>query len=284
MGACQPFVVGSNVSTVSTDGVTVYWTDPAGTLNACPADTCSADKASHLTTPAGGFTQFSPIPGGGLLGYADGTLTRCQHGCASTSTVASNVTMPNSILAAGASVFWTDDSAMQIHTCALANCIPRSFESGVEVFNYGSLAADSKNLYWTTEMGLFSCPLTGCISPMQPSSSPPVSALATDSDNVYWVDQIGNLFTCPSAGCGVNPRTLVFGLTSTMGLASDGKTVFYTDQVTGTVNACAAVGCNTRPTVIATGQRLPAALQVTPKALYWINLGTKTPSLMKMAR
>jgi streptogramin lyase len=91
-----------------------------------------------------------------------------------------------------------------------------------------------------------------------------------DATNVYFTYD-GTVGSCPISGCSA-PTVPADNLKDPNDIATDGITVYWTDQTDDTVLRCAVSGCNDAPTVIATNQNSPKGIAVDDTAVYWTQL------------
>jgi hypothetical protein len=128
------------------------------------------------------------------------------------------------------------------------------------------------------------CPVSGaCANPfVLADGQSSTSRLAIDAKSVYWINagtQANNytdgvLAKCDIVGCGGQPTMLApatvsaYSAPAPVGLAADGTNVYWTEA--GSVLACAAQGCNNKPTTLASGQWGGGGIAVDATNVYFV--------------
>ncbi len=178
--------------------------------------------------------------------------------------LASNQLLPHGIAYGNGIVYWTDTIAANVNRCAANACNPMPIDmaiSGPEgiavtttkayvasgggraIYAYDladasktvvagdagspfSVTTDSTNVYWTSGIGVYGCPLTGCTSaPTQFGASPGPSRLATNGVTLFWTD--GD-FVVYSAPVTLGATTALFTASNPGGIAADATHVYVT--------------------------------------------------------
>jgi hypothetical protein len=235
--------------------------------------------ASDPTFAVGGGFAFWDDPSGGQ------SLVRCSvAGCGGKPEVV--LTGAVSPLAVDASRLY-GASTSGVFTCSISDCMGTLAMLWSEP-NAVSMAADASGVYWTTVVAadqVIECPASGC------NNTPIVvvtrrdnfgggERLAVDDENVYIANAngcgSGSIVTCPKSGCPGDPAVLASGVTSSTGIASDGRYVYFTDDgsnscggspdpdsvASPSVRRCSVAGCNDHAETVASGLANPSALAI----------------------
>jgi hypothetical protein len=240
-GVCQPVNLAPAVAPqgVAVDATNVYWTDSTtGQVATCAKSGCNGTPTFLVSNSAQLYPQ-SIVAEGGTVYY-----------------VTYDFSNPGAVFGCGAG------GCNNLPTTIAAN------QAGPI-----ALAADSSNLYWTTQGGqVMQCALGGCsgnptalatVAGLQPLG---IGALAVDATSVYWSDS-GGIEKCSIAGCSGAPTTLV-AAQQAYGLVTDGTNVYWTDYQNGFVYQCPNTGC-AQPTVLASALDHPNNLAVDASNVYW---------------
>jgi hypothetical protein len=152
-----------------------------------------------------------------------------------------------------------------------------------------AIAVDDVNAYWVTYATpggvLTKAPLGGGPSTALASEQDRAAPIAVDDANVYWMTGQATVMSIPKTGG--TPTVLVPGPAPAQenlpfSLATDGASVYWTDEAGGTVSKVAVVGGDV--TVLATDQSGPGAIAVDGTSVYWSNggAGTTTGAVMRL--
>jgi hypothetical protein len=122
--------------------------------------------------------------------------------------------------------------------CAISGFATNPTVIGAAQAGPQGIAADATNVYWGNATGgnLVKCSVSGCAPNPTTiafglANGAPV--IAVDATNVYWIEPsnlTASIETCPIAGCGDHPATLVSGQILPNALAVDATSVYWTDQ------------------------------------------------------
>jgi hypothetical protein len=194
----------------------------------------------------------------------------------------------------GQNLYWTTQDEVSVMACSLAGCgdTPLTLWSDLATspnLLTSGIAVDDEDVYWATEDGeILKCAKSDCTSAILVASGPVTAAqIAIDDLNVYWTTSqplgLGQVLKCPKTGCGDSPTTLVSGLSSAYGIATDGASVYWAElggssccvggPGRGRIAECATSGCNDQPTTLAGGLTQPSGIAVDANNVYWTTLG-----------
>ena len=94
----------------------------------------------------------------------------------------------------GSQLYFTDDVQGKVEACGETACTnPILLASNLN--GPGSIAVDTKGIYWIDGNGIETCPITGCTSPMVLAPAPSTNYmvdLAINGSYVYWIEGDGN--------------------------------------------------------------------------------------------
>jgi hypothetical protein len=95
----------------------------------------------------------------------------------------------------------------------------------------------------------------------------PVDRVAVDPNNVYWSNDVA-IKSCPITGCTGPPLLIANDQQAPRGLVVDDKYVYWTNG-DNTVRACPTSGCTGQPMILADGQDDPQGIAVNATHVYW---------------
>ena len=95
--------------------------------------------------------------------------------------------------------------------------------------------------------------------------------LAVDDHGVYWGDNVvdGSINSCPLAGCGSDPPTLLAHTEAPITLVVDQGTLFWVTSQLGDIWVCATSGCSDNPKQLASEQPSAYFVAVYQGNVYW---------------
>jgi hypothetical protein len=242
---CSPFVIcnGACIDTTS---------DPAN-CGACGHSCGSAECTTGICSPT--------VLAMGLMGAArlaldatnvywtsagDGTVRRISKQGGSISVLASQINTPYGIAVNATSVYFTSQgTAANNFTDGAVLMVPN----------------------------LKTPPASGSTPTVIASLRKRPRTVRLDDKNVYWLDTgilgtDGSANYCPLAGCGSAPPTsLTGGLQDPYGLAVNSTSLFYTEEMAGTVSVIAIAGG--KPTPLSQGQAEPSGLAIDTTEAFW---------------
>jgi hypothetical protein len=181
----------TGANAIATDGTNTYWGSSGNsTLYSCNVGGCN-NVPTKLTNAN---VANAIIAVGSTLYFANNfEIDTCATtGCTSPTTFASGQT--NRLASDGTNVYWADDSANQVFSCAVGGCNQKPTVMASNQYQAYAVATDGTNVYWTTLAGLImKCSISNCSTPMQLQSnqSHPI-AIAVDATSVYWINSQGN--------------------------------------------------------------------------------------------
>ena len=298
MGTCEALTLASGQSTpgaiiVVSDAL--YWGNANEIMRcALPAeavivdsgvadsDLADADADADLVDAAADLADAgidASEPDGGVLAATCGA------------SVTSYRSTPSGALSAfateGARLFWLDN--VNLWSCALGATCPAETPLVVPITRYAppvaagrglQLVAGASALYWPGPGGIEACSLGGC-NFMSEFAQSGTSGIALADATAYWgagpsvTDCVATSTSCPAAMA----LLAVPGATAAFYLATDGTTVYWTEQAAdGGVRSCPVSGCTT-PAVVAASQATPTLIAADRSGVYWINTGTP-PAIM----
>jgi hypothetical protein len=221
-------VVGGIVS----DDAEVFWTDSAGTVNACPVAGCAGQPrlVAAVKSPAG-----LALASGTLYWTTDdGLVQRCATSCAAPETLATEAGQGLlwGIAVSGESVFWTREGMYDgtgwtgaLRTCSLERaCVPRTLADRQN--NARTLAVQDNTAAWVSdgESTVRRCTLPGCTD----VTAMPLAGqlgVAMTGGKIYWSYASGGWIQATSyAGDGITE--VVTGQQPTF-LATDSTNLYW---------------------------------------------------------
>ena len=185
-------------------------------------------------------------------------------------------------------VYWLSGSEWstgQILACPIEGCLgpPQAIvESGAFLF-----AVDDTHIYWkASDATLKQCPFDGCageptIMTLLGNGSSTHSAPVLDATDVYWTDGASSraIMAIPKDKSGP-VRTIASGIPVSYSLAVDTGSVYWVEnwpqvpEGEGIVKRCPKTGCSGEPTIVASHQGNPDALQATGDDAAWVTSGS----------
>jgi hypothetical protein len=278
--ACAPFVLAASQASptsIAIDSTGVYWLDQ-GSLTTSDGSVMRVDRdGTHLTTFAPSLFAPSDLAVGGGTVYWSVPVPAIVVG-QSTSLPSQPQTLASSyafgIAASATGAAWTTSVANVGHIVLY----DLNADAGALLVNdqgVGRIALAGTNVFWASNSGVSTCPLSGCINPVPfwVLANPTIQGIATDATNVYWTDQdTGGVYACPTTGCvPANPAPIYMPPASNPGrIATDGTHVYVATTTHAPVSsALLRMGPDgSGVTVIATGQGL-GGIAVGDTCVYW---------------
>jgi hypothetical protein len=163
--------------------------------------------------------------------------------------------------------------------CVAGVCQPRVLYSGegqAGVSEFGGLALDAQDLYWTdSSRGIVSVPLGGgtfnVLVPYPGPGTAPTGGIAVSGARVYWTDNVLNVVDAsPTVGHMPAPMVLAPDQDGPVDVAGDGTNVYWGDDGNGRVMKTPAGGGS--KTVLATDPTGAALwLAIDASDVYWTN-------------
>jgi hypothetical protein len=296
--SCQPvtLALASAPQGVAVDSINVYWTNSTtGEVLSCAKTGCGGQPTVLVSSStlhpqsiaaANSMVYYFAYKSGNLGSIMSCSARNCNN---QPLVLAANQSGALAIVVDATYVYWTEGSG-QINKCGLSGCNGGSpialvtVNTGIQ--GMSGLAVDGNYAYWSDEIGIVRCPLSGC-------GNVPVTFLAefqaydvqTDGSNLYWTDyNQGFLYSCPTkAGC-ADPIILVSGLHHPNNLVIDSTYIYWASE-DNAILRCGLKGCNNCPTIIASGQMAPAKLAIDDAHIYWANYpASQIGSIMSLAK
>lgn len=233
-----PQLVASLASTPRTlvlDGTNLYWTNAADEVSQCAKSSCIPLR---------------------LVGF--------QPGCDSLAVDATHVYFAN----------YNFQNNSEVKRCAIGGC-GGTTTTVADTQTPLVLAINATDVYWTNfnQQTIATCPKTGCAGTATVLGSSITNAwgIALDSTTVYFSqDQgAGRIQSCPLAGCGAGPATVINSQINPSDLLVEGPTLYWSESGVGRIHRCQIADCaNTEITLVA-GQDNPNHLVLYGGTLYW---------------
>jgi hypothetical protein len=228
----------------------------------------------------------------------NGALMRCPlgGGCTSPAAFATGIS-PFGIASDSKNVYFTDQRG-DILACPVAGC-PAAGPMRLGPISMGAagIAVSATSVYWAISYfgGLLACDIASSCPTMQPREIDNIPGLyiALDPQNVYVTSQADRqVYMVPLAGwdASVPTPTLTHvdgGEGSPHGIATYQGSVYWADQVLGTVYQCRPEICGdptnlvNLPNPIASGQASPSGIAVDSTGIYWTNYSADAGAVMK---
>lgn len=300
-GACQPFVVATNLSgpahLATDDAGTLFVVTNEGAVRSCPTKGCGPD--------AGLVTSIGPDAGNPLLsglavsggsvyfaGYYTASIYVCPTGgCPRPTVIAGGIPNPFHVATDATNVYFVSASAPFVGRCALPACAGgavRMATDGLKAY-YGTLE-DGSYVYWygggptqqfdrsivyrTSKTSADAGPEILARDRTLKFSGPARTSLALRGMDLYFPED-GPDVVPPQAsivrltlGAGAAPTPIATKLPLVRGLGVDDTHVYFVSYQAGVIGRCERAGCAT-PTILATGQDTPTGPLVTDDAVYW---------------
>lgn len=239
------------------DDKNVYWTDRSAHVWSCPKTGCSAPSAVVST----GSTIIGVGSDGSNLFWTDGDLqlvsTCTLPACATSTVLASNLSLPNRLSIDSTTVFWAQHpmyTTGSVWSCAKTGCANTPTAIGSAQFTYDpmQLSVNATDAYWVTWVStdgyIKTCPKGGCAggpnnaaNVVHLSFTEPYALAADDTDTVYWSADT-EILSCPKVGCTNQGTPVAVGQSGARSLTIDRRTgcqstLFWTNGTGGSVMA-----------------------------------------------
>jgi hypothetical protein len=163
-------------------------------------------------------------------------------------TLAAQEDLPGTIAVAGTDVFWMD--RLYVMKCDVGGCPGGPTKLARHPFG-GSLhlAADTTNVYWTTPIVGYGGMVTSCAASGCGDTPTQIAArswwadfggpadIATDGTNVFFLvtGHLGSVNKCPANGCPQGSTALAGNGNDLVGIAVDGKNVYWAERTLGAI-------------------------------------------------
>lgn len=257
-GPCPPELLADGLSqatAITVDAKNVYFAVEGtsnGVVYQCPKTGCvgaplalGEGYASSIVV-VDGVVYWTDFSGQKVLSCAVG-------GCNNFPTaIASNQAQLRGPATDGVDLFWA--SAGDIKRCSLPACSAPSH--GVVASGQGSissLAAGQGRVVWANNAEASSCSPSSCATPTV--LGPNARGVSVHAGKAYWVNGVAKtVVSCAVADCNQSPQTIGFSMSPTSPV-SDGKHVYWRDDMLDTIVRCPASGCTLDAEVLATQQR-----------------------------
>jgi hypothetical protein len=297
------------------DDTSVYWVDVGILTNAgagadggrvgaqilkCPKTGCNG-LATTVAFDAMGAVSKLAVDATNVYWIAVDQILTCPiSGCTGSPGVFwSGSGTPYDVAADASGVYFTLPNASQLLSCPASGCgsAPTVLwpvaESGLLAVPQ-AIALDATSVYFAlTNDTVMACTKSDCAATMHevavaPSANAALVQIAVDGQNVYANEGAGNasgrLFVAPKTASSQNFLALTTGLTSPVGLATDGTDVFFAEDGVaqadaagfGRVASCPATGCGSGARIIADFLNVPLGIAVDATNVYWTDYGTGT--------
>jgi hypothetical protein len=193
--------------------------------------------ASSLTAPAAIALDASNV----YFTLGNGNVESVPKAGGSPLTIASGQTGVLGLAVSNGQVYWgasDGDLVYKIYTGSVTGTGAVDVVADSSGAAY-AVAADSKNVYWTTKTALFSAPLSGIgafdggppATSLGTTGGNGVAALAIDSSEVYWGSFAAGAGTVQKVALtGGSTTPLASGQYGPNGLAVDSKSIYWTTQ------------------------------------------------------
>jgi hypothetical protein len=234
-------------------------------------------------------------------GGTGGGLLRCSvAGCNNTPELLSDHPALSLAVADG-SLYVIPPYSCQLEACLTSGCATPpnllwSNDSGTTLTAGQAVAADARDVYWTTMSMVMRCARGGCngdptILVSRADVVWGLGPIALDTSNVYFGHdnsyesgqrRDGEILACAKTGCAGSPRLVGPSPEGPSSLATDGINVYWTERDTslsyGTTNdgllrKCPVAGCGDGPTTMASGFGRPSTVAVDGDYVYWTDAG-----------
>jgi hypothetical protein len=217
-----------------------------------PMDAGAADTPAEAEPDACGDTQSDPsncgVCGNDCLGGP------CFEGsCGPRPTVLAMTPSPTYVAVAASTAYWVDSEdppagaagQCQILSCDVGGCNGDPETLWNALYPVGGLAVEQGSLWWPVGSGP-----TG-------HGTPP-----------YGLDP--QILSCSVIGCAKASTLFSFGAADEAAFTADDTNVYWVENQTGTVSACALTGCSS-PLVLATDTSFLDSIAVGPAGVYWVD-------------
>ncbi len=288
-GQCQPQVVFTSAEVVPrvivTDATSIYFTtaDNAAKTYAiyrCEKASCPATLTPVIAGRAGDGTGLA-VEGSSLYFTEKNTILTCPTtGCPLEPTTLTTMGVNlNRLIASQGQLYWTDYSASgQVASCSIAACTPNIIATNQ--LNAWGVGVDVGDVYWTTStqtVGVYACPLTGCVGPpaLITGAVSGAQEILSDGTNVYFTTDSPtdtHASSCPVSGCVGAPNVLASHAYVSPGLALDAGSVYlsgFDGNAQPALLRCAKTGCADGSAVLATNQPHILTIAVDDAVVYW---------------
>jgi hypothetical protein len=262
---------------LATDGNTLFWTDdvnlpgssmdPAGAVYTGPSTFCTNQAAcflaSDLPAPYGIAVQGSTV-----FFTTVGSTNNSGSGCPTTAWVGSVLSCPTT-------------GSCAVTGCAMDAGGPKAIAT--QQTQLRGIAADETNVYWADpgDHVVRFCSQPNCLEGAQTFAMNVGSPfdVVSNGTTVFFTDRTGNLYACPTTGCGsAQPTPLASGLTDPLLVAVDSKNVYVTLYAGGAIAWCLLPSCVGGPTMLATGRNHPYGIVSDGTYIYWTEEGSSGPT------
>jgi len=203
---------------------------------------------------------------------------------------------PGVLALSNGKLFWTNESnakgdVLEIDTTTLPNDIPTKI--AVDLAEPSGLVVVGSYLYFTdanTNLStgcassdyagaLMRCPTSGCVTMMCGAGGPITlqngmqqpRGLTSDALGLVWADaKAGTIYACNVPTC-MTKTTLATGQGSPLDTASDGTTIYWTNNATNELVACPRASCDADKKAIASSLGGPRLIALDTDRIYWTN-------------
>jgi hypothetical protein len=301
------------------DDTSVYWVDVGVFVDAgaaasdggrvgsqilkCPKTGCNGFAMTVAFDAMGAVSKLA-VDATSVYWIANDQILTCPiSGCTGSPGVFwSGSGTPYDIAADTSGVYFSVPSAAQVLSCPASGCgsAPTVLWPVPDASVVGAprpIALDATSIYFALATNdVFACAKSDCAATLHevavvPTVSQALVQIAVDGQNLYANEGAGNgsgrLFVAPKTGSGQTFLALTTGLTSPVGLATDGTDVFFAEDGRaqadasgfGRVASCPATGCASGARVIADFLNFPLGIAVDATNVYWTDYGTGTSAV-----
>ncbi len=255
----------SNPTSIAVDADSVYWVEFGGLIRKVPKG-----GGTPTTLFASGGNPSGIAVDSSTVYFGDGLNIRSMPKGGGSGTILAPYN-PDEVAVDSMNVYWTDFNAGAVRSVPKGGGSVNTLATGSN--SPAGIATDGVNVYWSE----FSWP--GVVRKVPITGGTPTilghnvnnRGIAIDGSNVYWGEYIfadqGKIDKAPLAG---GPTTtLAFGLNNVWDVATDGSSVFWTeDRPGGAIKQGTVTGSG--PVTLADNLLEPVALAVDSSSVYWI--------------
>ncbi len=242
------------VTSMASDGTTLYWADNAGTLHSVPA---SGGASTTLATDSAITNDFPTVGlmGGEVFVVGGQDVDRLDTASQQLVVLASQSSLVGGMTVGGGNIYWTyqlelgsrSPTSGSLNRIASGGGAVTTLEANLD--NPGQVVVDETSAYWVDALGSIStAPLAGGAITTLVSNQQGVNGLAVAGGFVYWTNQVSTGSTCgvcppppaPTLGDGTLNRVPIGGGATTVlaqsygagGVALDETYAYWTDGKT----------------------------------------------------